>query len=238
MSSLKSPNIELREDESIDAFMDGRLKLIQSKKGYRFSIDAILLSEFVSIKPGDVIVDLGTGCGIIPLVLLLRSSVAYAYGLEIQQVLANQAVRNAALNGFEKKMGVILGDIRHPPFMRASADVVICNPPYRRREAGRINPDPQRAIARHEIHTSLDDILDTARRLLKPKGRLAMVYPASRLVDIIVTLRGFNLEPKRVQVIYPDLKSEAKLVLIEAAAEGRGGLKLLEPLIDQGEFSV
>jgi tRNA1Val (adenine37-N6)-methyltransferase len=147
-------------------------------------------------------------------------------------------VRNAALNGFEKKMGVILGDIRHPPFMRASADVVICNPPYRRRETGRINPDPQKAIARHEIRASLDDILHTARKLLKPKGRLAMVYTASRLVDIIVKLRGFNLEPKRVQVIYPDLDSEAKLVLIEAAVEGRGGLKLLHPLIDQGELSV
>ena len=175
---------------------------------------------------------------LIPLVILLRSRVGYAYGLEIQPVLANQAVRNAALNGFEKKMGVILGDIRRPPFTRESADVVICNPPYRRRESGRINPDPQRAIARHEIRASLDDILDTARRLLKPKGRLAMVYPASRLVDIIVRLRGFNLEPKRIQVIYPDIKSEAKLVLIEAAAEGRGGLKFLEPLIDQGEFSV
>ena len=238
MNSSKSSNIELKPDESIDDFMDGRLKLIQSRKGYRFSIDAILLSEFVSIKPGDIIIDLGTGCGVIPLVILLKNMAGYAYGLEIQPVLANQAVRNAALNGFEKKMGVILGDIRHPPLMRASADVVICNPPYRRREAGRINPDPQRAIARHEIHASLDDILNTARGLLKPKGRLAMVYPASRLVDIIVRLRGFNLEPKRVQVIYPDIKSEGKLVLIEAAVEGRGGLKLLEPVIDQGAFSV
>ena len=238
MRSSKFPNIELRPDESIDDFMDGRLRLIQSRKGYRFSIDAVLLSEFVSIKPGDIIVDLGTGCGIIPLVILLKNIVGYIYGLEIQPALANQAVRNAVLNGFEKKMGVILGDIRHPPFMPASADVVLCNPPYRRQETGRINPDPQKAIARHEIRASLDDILHTARKLLKPKGRLAMVYTASRLVDIIVRLRGFNLEPKRVQVIYPDLDSEAKLVLIEAAAEGRGGLKLLQPLIDQGEFSV
>ena len=238
MSSSKSPNIVLRADESIDDFMDGRIKLIQSKKGYRFSIDAIFLSEFVSIRPGDTIVDLGTGCGIIPLIILLKKMAGYAYGLEIQPVLANQAVRNAALNGFEKKMGVILGDIRHPPFLKASADVVVCNPPYRRRETGRINPDPQRAIARHEIRASLDDILDTAHSLLKPKGRLAMVYPASRLVDIIVRMRRFDLEPKRIQVIYPDIKSEAKLVLIEAATEGRGGLKFLEPLIDQGEFSV
>jgi tRNA1(Val) A37 N6-methylase TrmN6 len=238
MRSLKSPKIELRPDESIDDFMDGRLKLIQSRRGYRFSIDTILLSEFVSIKPGDIIVDLGTGCGIIPMVLLLKRVIGYAYGLEIQPELAYQAVRNAVLNGLENKMGVILGDIRRPPLMPSSADVVICNPPYRQRESGRINPDPQRAIARHEICASLDDILDTARRLLRPKGRLAMIYPAVRLVDILVRMRGFNLEPKRIRMIYPGLESEAKLILIEAAADGRGGLKLMQPFIDQGNFSI
>lgn len=223
--------MELRPDESMDDFMEGRLKLIQSRKGYRFSIDAILLSEFVSIKPDDIIVDLGTGCGIIPMVILLKGVIRYAYGLEIQPELANQAVRNVLLNGFEKKMGVILGDIGNPPLRASSADVVICNPPYRQRESGRINPDPQRAIARHEIRTSLDEILNAARRLLKPKGRLAMIYPAFRLVDIMVRMRGFNLEPKRLRVIYPSLESEAKLVLIEAAAGGRGGVKLMQPLI-------
>ena len=237
MRSSRSPKIELRSDESIDDFMDGRLKLIQSRKGYRFSIDAVLLSEFVSFKQGDIIVDLGTGCGIIPLVILLKRAIGYAYGLEIQPELANLAIRNAQLNGFEKKMGVILGDMRHPPLRPSSADVVICNPPYRQMESGRINPDPQRAIARHEIRASLDDVLDTARRLLKPKGHLAMIYPAVRLVDIIVRMRGFNLEPKRIRVIYPGLESEAKLVLIEAAADGRGGVKLMKPLIDQGDFS-
>lgn len=223
--------MELRPDESMDDFMEGRLKLIQSRKGYRFSIDAVLLSEFVSIKPDDIIVDLGTGCGIIPMVILLKGVIRYAYGLEIQPELANQAVRNVLLNGFEKKMGVILGDIGNPPLRASSADVVICNPPYRQRESGRINPDPQRAIARHEIRTSLDEILNAARRLLKPKGRLAMIYPAFRLVDIMVRMRGFNLEPKRLRVIYPSLESEAKLVLIEAAAGGRGGIKLMQPLI-------
>ena len=237
MRSSKFLKTELRPDESIDDFMDGRLKLIQSRKGYRFSIDAVLLSEFVSLKRGDIIVDLGTGCGIIPLVILLKRVIGYAYGLEIQPELADQAIRNARLNGFEKKMGVILGDIKHPPLRWSLADVVICNPPYRQRKSGRINPDPQRAIARHEIRASLDDILDTARRLLKPKGRLAMIYPASRLVDIMVRMRGFNLEPKRIRVIYPGLESEAKLVLIEAVLEGRGGIKLMQPLIDQGEFS-
>ena len=217
--------------------MGGRLKLIQSRKGYRFSIDAILLSEFVSIKRGDIIVDLGTGCGVIPLVILSKGVIGYAYGLEIQPELASQAARNAFLNGFDQKMGVILGDIGKPPLKPSSADVVICNPPYRQRESGRINPDPQRAIARHEIRISLDEILGAAQQLLKPKGRLAMIYPASRLIDILVRMHGFSLEPKRLRVIYPGIESEAKLVLIEAALEGRRGLKLMQPLIDQGDFS-
>jgi tRNA1Val (adenine37-N6)-methyltransferase len=238
MSSSKSQKFELRPDESIDDFMDGRLQLIQSRKGYRFSVDAVLLSEFVSLKRGDILVDLGAGCGIIPLVILLKHGIRHAYGLEIQPELADQAIRNAQLNGFGNKMDVILGDIRYPPLKASSADVVICNPPYRQKQSGRINPDPQRAIARHEIRASLDDVLETARRLLRPKGRLAMIYPAVRLVDIMVSMRGFNLEPKRIRVIYPGLDSEAKLVLIEAVSEGRGGVKLIPPLIDQGNFSI
>ena len=238
MKSYRPPISEPRPEESLDEFMDGRLRLIQSKNGYRFSIDAVLLAEFVSIKPGDILVDLGTGCGIIPLMLLLTKPVGHAFGLEIQPALADQAVRNAMLNGFAGKMDVIMGDIRHPPFAPASADVVVCNPPYRPQKSGRINPDQQRAIARHEILASMDDILDIARKLLRPKGRLAIIYPVTRLVDIMVRMRGFNLEPKRLRVIYPSLSSEAKLVLIEASAGGRGGLEVMPPVIDQGRFSI
>jgi len=238
MKPSKYPKIELRPDESIDDFMDGGLKLIQSRTGYRFSIDAILLSEFVTIKRGDMVVDLGTGCGIIPLTLLLTKPVGYAIGLEIQADLADQAARNIILNGFVHKMGVILGDIRHPPLAPSSADVVICNPPYRPTNSGRINPEPQRAIARHEMLASLNDILDATSRILRAKGRLAMIYPAVRLVDVLVRMRGFNLEPKRVRIVYPGMQSEGKLALIEASLGGRGGLKILPPLLDQGDFSI
>ena len=209
------------------------MRLIQPRAGYRFSVDAIWLSEFVSIKPGDTLVDLGAGCGIISLVLLLTRPVGYAVGLEVQRDLADQAARNAILNGFDHKMGMILGDIRHPPMAPASADVVVCNPPFRPRDSGRINPDPQRAIARHEILLSANDILGAARRLLRPKGRLAMIYPAARMADIMIRMRGFNLEPKRVRMVYPGLKSEAKLVLVEATSGGRAGLKIMPPLIDR-----
>lgn len=236
MKSSRFP--ELLPGECIDSFMEGRLKLIQSRDGYRFSIDAVLLSEFATIRPGDVVVDLGTGCGVILLILLLTKPAGHAFGLEIQEELAGQARRNAVLNGFEDKMGIILGDVKNPPMAKEFADVVICNPPYRKAESGRINPDQRRAIARHEILASIDDILRAAKNLLRKKGRLALIYPCVRLVDILVRMRRFDLEPKKVQINYPGLQSDANLVLIEASLGGKPGLEICPPLIGQGNFSI
>ncbi len=236
MKSSRSTEIIVRPGERIDCFMDGRLKLIQSKDGYRFSIDAILLAQFVTIRQGDVVVDLGTGCGVIPLILLLTKLVGYAFGLEIQEELAGQAARNILLNGFDDKMRVVLGDIKNPPIAEESADVVICNPPYRQVKSGRINPDPRRAIARHEIMVSIDDILHAARSILRKKGRLAVIYSSVRLADILARMRRFNLEPKKIQIIYPDLNSGAKLVLVEAILGGRPGLKISPPIVGQGNW--
>ena len=236
MKSSRSTEIIVRPGERIDRFMDGRLKLIQSKDGYRFSIDAMLLAEFVTIRQGDVVVDLGTGCGVIPLILLLTKLVGYAFGLEIQEELAGQAARNVLLNGFDDKMRVVLGDIKNPPIAEGSADVVICNPPYRQVKSGRINPDSRRAIARHEIMANIDDILHAARSVLRKKGRLALIYSSVRLADILVRMRRFNLEPKKIQIIYPDLNSGAKLVLVEAVLGGRPGLKISPPIVGQGNW--
>jgi len=184
------------------------------------------------------VIDLGTGCGVIPLILLLTRPVDYAIGLEIQEDLASQAVRNVQLNGLDQRMGIVLGDIRYPPMAGASADVVICNPPYRKMRSGRINPDPRRAIARHELLASIDDILSAAGYLLKKKGRVALIYPAVRLTDILVRLRQFDLEPKRIQMNYPNMDSGAKLALIEATQGGRPGVEVLPPLLGQGNFSI
>lgn len=238
MKSFKSPEIKLRPGECVDRFLEGRLRLIQSKDGYRFSIDAILLSQFVTVKAGDVVIDLGTGCGVILLSLLFKRPVGHAFGLEIQEELASQAMRNVLLNGFGERMGVILGDIRFPPIAHESADVVICNPPYRKVRSGRLNPDRRRAVARHEILASIDDILQAGRYLLRKKGRLALIYPSVRLADILVRLRRFNLEPKRLQLNYPCLESGAKLALIEASLGGHPGLEVLPPLLGQGNFSI
>lgn len=238
MKQFTPPEIELLSDEGIDPFMDGRLRLIQSKDGYRFSIDAVFLSEFVTIKPDDVVLDLGTGCGVIPLILLLTKPVGYAFGLEIQKDLAHQASRNAAINGFKDKMAVIRGDIKEPSVLKKSVDVVICNPPYRKVKSGRINPDMRRAIAKHELMASVDDILRAARHMLRKKGRLAVIYPAERLVGLLARMRRCTLEPKRIQIHYPDLKSNARLALVEAYLGGNPGLEILPPLIGQGNYAV
>ena len=238
MKSYRSPEIELQAGESIDLFLEGRLKLIQSKKGYRFSIDAILLSQFVTVKPGDVVVDLGTGCGVIPLILLLTKPLQFAFGVEIQKELAFQAARNVQVNRLGDRMEVILGDIRHPPIADRSADVITCNPPYRKVKSGRINPDLRRAIARHELLASIDDILRASAALLRKKGRVALIYPAFRLVDILVRMRRFNLEPKRIRINYSGLESSAKLALIEASLGGRPGVEVEPPLLEQGDFTI
>jgi len=238
MKSSRCPDIQLRPHETIDPIMDGRLRLIQSRDGYRFSMDSLLLADFVTVKPGEVVVDLGTGCGVIPLILLLTEPVGHAFGLEIQEELAFQASRHAAINGFSDQVDIILGDIRFPPLAGASSDVVICNPPYRRIKDGRINPDPRRAIARHEILASIDDIIGTAGHLLKKKGRLCVMYPAARMADVLIRLRRSNLEPRRAQLVYPDTRSQAKLAMIEASTGARPGLVMEPPIFGQGRYSI
>jgi len=238
MKSSKFPDTKPGPDETVDALLGGRLQLIQSREDYRFSVDALFLAEFVTVKPGEFLVDLGTGCGVIPLILLLTTPLKQALGIEIQPSLACQASRNACLNGLSRKMKILQADIRHPPLSPKTADIVICNPPYRKANSGRINHNASRAVARHEILVSLGDLLTTARYLMRTKGRFAIVFPAERLTDLMSQSRRFNLEPKRVQVVYPDIHSNSKLVLVETVLEGNPGLEILPPILGQGKHSV
>lgn len=238
MDAPEQSEIPLLEGESIDEFMHGRLKLIQSRSGYRFSIDAVLLSQFVATREGDIVVDLGTGCGIIPLILLRTRSVSHVFGLEVQPELAHQASRNGSLNGLATRMSVIIADVRHVPLAPLSADVVVCNPPYRQMSTGRINPNRQRAIARHEILLSLDDLLRASKRVLKSGGRLALIYPAARIVDMMAKMRGHGLEAKRVRFIHAEAGAESKLVLVEGCSDGRRGLHVMPPLINPRSITL
>jgi len=228
----------MKSDETIDSFLNGKLQIIQSRQGYRFSVDALLLAEFVSVRSEDVVVDLGAGCGIISLLLAVKRKVGFIVGLELQEELSYQAQRNITLNKLENKIAVIRGDLRHLPVGPAFAHIVVCNPPYRRQKSGRINPDSSKAIARHELSTKVNDILSAGKALLKEGGRLALIYPANRLAEIFAKMRIKDIEPKRLQIVFPSPSSHAKLAMIEGRLHGKSGLKILPPLFGQGRYSV
>jgi len=228
----------MKSNETIDSFLNGKLQIIQSRQGYRFSVDALLLAEFVSVRNEDIVIDLGAGCGIISLFLAVKRKVGFIVGLELQEELASQAQRNIALNKLEKKIAVIRGDLRHLPIGPAFAHIVVCNPPYRRQKSGRINPDSSKAIARHELSTKVNDILSAGKALLKEGGRLALIYPANRLAEIFAKMRIQDIEPKKLQIVFPNPSSHAKLAMIEGRLHGKSGLKILPPLFGQGRYSV
>lgn len=222
----------IKDDETLDDLLCGSLKVIQKRDGYRFSIDAILLADFVGVPRGESIIDLGTGCGIIPILLAHTTKVKRIVGVEVQKDLAEMASRSVELNNLSTRIQIFHEDLNNlmELFKAGSFDIVLSNPPYRKAHSGRINPHPQKALARHEIRCSLQDILKISRYLVKPRGKVYLIFPVVRLGDIISQLRETGLEPKKLQIVYPDMHSEGRLVLIEASKGGRGGLKILEPL--------
>jgi tRNA1Val (adenine37-N6)-methyltransferase len=228
--------------ETLDTFFGGRLKVLQKECGYRFSIDALLLGRFAEPRPMDRIIDLGTGCGIIPLILILRHNAEKVIGVEIQPSLADLARRNVALNRLSARIKIWGKDLKslQGKNRRGTFDLVLSNPPYRKVGAGRVNPRLEKALARHEIKATLEDVVCTARHLLKEKGRLTMIYPASRAADLIEEMREFHLEPKRLQFVHSHPQDEARLLLVEGLKEGRAQVQVLPPLFlydSKGEYT-
>jgi tRNA1Val (adenine37-N6)-methyltransferase len=220
-------------DETLDTFFNGNLQMIQKKRGYRFSVDAILLSQFVKIHKDERVIDLGTGCGVLPL-LLSHTTQAHSFiGVEIQKKMADCAKKNVILNHLENRISIIRQDFRElrNTFPPGSFDVVLSNPPYRKYRTGRINPSLEKAIARHEVKGTLEDLVSIASYLLPPKGRCYVIFPVLRTVDLFVALRGEKLEPKRLQFVHPFLGKEAKFVLTESIKDSGVELKLMNPLI-------
>ncbi len=226
-----------------DAFLDGRLLIKQGAGGYRFSIDAVVLAHLTDTHAGETILDLGTGCGIIPLILAYRNPDICVYGIEIQDELADLAISNVSANRMQNRITVLCQDMRDlmPRMVGGPADVIVCNPPYRKPNSGRLNPNPQKAVARHEIKVSLIDVLQTVRRMLRTAGRFVTVYTAERSAELLAQMRLDGIEPKFIRAIHSQIDAAAKLILVVGIKGARPGTKIGPPLIiydSNGQYSA
>ena len=225
--------VELKECERVDDLQRNGYRIIQRTDGFCFGMDAVLLSGFAMVKKGERALDLGTGTGIIPILLEAKTEGEHFSALEIQREVADMARRSVSLNGLEEKIQIVEGDIREASqiFGAASFDVVTSNPPYMNDAHGLKNPDLPKAIARHEVLCTLDDVVREASRVLKTGGRFYMVHRPHRLAEIITVLRGYKLEPKRMKMVHPFADRDANMVLIEAVKGGGVFLKMEAPVI-------
>lgn len=231
--AVQNSTIELKENERIDDLERNGLKIIQDTKRFCFGMDAVLLSGFVKVKSGANVIDLGTGTGIIPILLSAKTEAKTIKALEIQHDSYDMALRSVKLNDLSSKIEVVEGDIKEATsiFPKASFDAVTCNPPYMIGEHGIKNPDGPLAIARHEVLCTFDDVAREAAGLLKPGGSFFLVHRPFRLSEIFNTLTKYKLEPKRMQLVYPFVDKEPNMVLIEARRGGRSRLTVEKPLI-------
>lgn len=230
----------LKENERIDDLQRNGYQIIQNPEKFCFGMDAVLLSGFARAKEGSNVLDMGTGTGIIPILLEAKTKAAHLTGLEIQEESADMARRSVLLNGLDEKISIVTGDIKEAGslFRAASFDVITCNPPYMIGQHGITNPGDAKAIARHEILCTLEDVISQAARLLKPGGNFFLVHRPFRLAEIMVLLHQYKLEPKRMQMVYPFVDKEPNMVLIEANRGGKPRMTVEKPLIIYKEPGV
>jgi tRNA1Val (adenine37-N6)-methyltransferase len=233
LAELNSEQEGIGFDVTVDSLFAGKMICRQPRQGYRFSVDAILLAHFCRVQRGDLILDLGCGCGIIGLILLFRwrMFLSNLIGLEIQPELAELARRNGLLNGLTYT--IIEGDLRNilDYFRAESFCRVVCNPPFYKSSAGRENTDRQSLIARHQVCASTDQVMEAAATVVKNRGWVSVVFPAEGLVELVCAMNAVHLQPKRIQMVYsyPDQGMKAGLVLIEAMKNGGPGVRILPP---------
>lgn len=220
-------------EETIDELSGYRLRIIQPRHGYRFSLDPLLLCDFCTLRSSARVADLGTGCGIIPLLLARRSAEADVVGIELQEELAETAERNVLLNGLEEQIGIVPSDILHlkGKFPPSSFDLVTANPPYRIPGTGKVSPRAGRDRARHESSAGLADFLAAAKYLVKPSGTICFVYHTSRLPELFVTAAGQKLSPLRLRLVHGFPDAPAKMALLEFVKGRKGSFDVLPPLI-------
>lgn len=224
--------VVLKPGERVDDLIINDLKLIQHPEEFCFSLDAVLLAHFASVRPKSIAADLGAGTGVVGLLLLARGAAAVT-GLEINPVMADMAGRSALLNKLEDRLQIMRGDLRLVRDLLPSGqfELVVSNPPYRPVGGGYISPNDQVAMARHEVTATLRDVVAAAQYLVKYRGRFAMVHLPERLVEITLAMCQAGIEPKRLQFVYPRVDKKPNMVLIEGVRGAKPGIDVLEPLI-------
>lgn len=230
----------LFENERIDDLQRNHYKIIQNTKKFCFGMDAVLLSGFAKVKEGEQVLDLGTGTGIIPILLEAKTKGKHFSGLEIQEESASMAKRSVELNNLQDKIDIVVGDIKEASniFGAASFDVVTTNPPYMTGSHGLVNPNMEKAIARHELLCTLEDVIRESSKLLKTNGRFYMVHRPFRLAEIIVVMKKYKLEVKHMRFVHAFIDKEPNMVLIEAMKGGKPRVTVDSPLIVYKEPGV
>lgn len=225
--------IDLKENERLDDLQRSGYKIIQNSEIFCFGMDAVLLSTFADINLGDKVLDLGTGNGVIPILMEAKTKGEHFTGLEIQEINVDMATRSVIYNEIEDKVDIVQGDIKEASriFGGASFNVVTSNPPYMNENHGLVNPESHKAIARHELLCTLDDVVRETSKVLKDKGKFFMVHRPQRLVEIFDTLTKYKLQPKRIKFVHPYVDKAANMVLIEAVKGGNAFLKVENPLV-------
>lgn len=232
-----SNGIILSEGERLDDLQLNNCHIIQNPEKFCFGMDAVLLSGFARIKKGETVLDMGTGTGILPILLAAKTEGRSFTGLELQAESADMARRSVSLNNMQDRIDIVNGDIKEAShiFGAASYDVVVTNPPYMNENHGITNPDAPKAIARHEIMCNLEDVIGQAAKVLRVNGRLYMVHRPFRLVDIMELMVKYRIEPKRLRMVYPYADREPSMVLVEAVRGGKRRLTVEKPLIIYNE---
>lgn len=235
-------DVNINIDESIDDLQLNGLMLIQKQLGFRFGVDAVLLSDFANVKKKHRVLDLCTGTGIVPFLVYGKYSPKEVWGVEIQEDMVEMANRSSQLNKTDDIVKFKCADLKDKKLVNELGrfDVVTVNPPYKLNNAGILNPNDKLAIARHEILCNLEDVIVSARRLLADNGRMFIVHRPERLADIFGLMRKYNIEPKRVKMIHPNAKKAPNIVLVEGQRDGGAFLKWDEPLYvydENGNYS-